>query len=125
MFGGLYGYETASINGQLVPVAPGQAFSPLTFGAEYTGPGFWPRNGVYNTPPVSPSPSNAGNTTVGAAGGTGGASLSAAGTPMPSTGAQSVSGGGANFFHLTKSPLVWALLFLVGGVLMLQHVHYK
>lgn len=44
------GYETQVVNGRMVNVAPGQAYAPLTFGSAYTGPGRWPRGGVYNVP---------------------------------------------------------------------------
>ena len=121
-YGGTLGYESAQINDQLVNVAPGQAYSPLVFGAEYTGPGYWPRNGVYNTPPVTPSPATGGqpSNTMGSTAG----DPNVAGFPHPTTGTTN-SAGQHNFFHLTKSPLIWALLFLVAGILMLQHIHYR
>ena len=49
------GYGSAAVNAQLVPIPVRQAFDPLTFGQAYTGPGMWPRQGVYNVPPVMPS----------------------------------------------------------------------
>ena len=107
------GYESAVVNGQLVNVAPGQSFSPLTFGSAYTGPGYWPRNGVYNVPPVTPSPSN-----------TGGSSVDASATPTPTAGAMGKNGG-VNFFHPTKAPMVFALGALILGLAMLHHIHYK
>ncbi len=113
------GYETSQINSQLLNVAPSQAFSPLTYGAAYTGPGFWPRNGVYNVPPVTPSPGTTGQ------GGTTTTGLTASnGSPSPTAGALTASGG-ANYFHMGKSPLVWALLFLGLSLLMLHKIHYK
>jgi|SRR5580700_165949 hypothetical protein len=113
----MLGYESQAVNDQLVNVAPGQAYAPTTFGSSYTGPGFWPRNGVFNVPPVVPSP------TIGA---------NQAPTQVPSPG-QSYGGSGiptsmsssGNAFHLTQSPLVWALGMFVIGLLMLQHIHYK
>jgi hypothetical protein len=30
-----------------------------------------------------------------------------------------------NPFHPTKSPLIFALVFLFAGILMLQHIHYR
>jgi hypothetical protein len=49
------GYGSAAVNAQLVPVPVTAAFDPLTFGQAYTGPGMWPRQGVYNVPPVLPA----------------------------------------------------------------------
>lgn len=113
----MIGYESAAVNDQLVNVAPGQAYAPLAYGSELSGPGFWPRNGVFNTPPVVPSPgAQAGMapTQIGSGANYGGS------VPMPSTGSAS-----GNPFHLTKSPLMWALLFLVGGMAMLMYIHYR
>jgi hypothetical protein len=113
------GYESAVVNGQLVPVAPGQGFAPLTFGAQYTGPGFWPRNGVFNVPPVIPAPGTTGQ------GGTTGTGLTMAnGSPSPTAGALS-SDGSANYLHPTKSPLLWAVGFLALGLFMLHKVHFR
>lgn len=112
------GYESAVINGQLINVAPGQGFSPLTFGSAYTGPGYWPRNGVYNVPPVTPSPGTweGGSSAVSTSGG--------ADMPVPTAGTMSKDGG-VNFFHPTKSPMIFALGALIVGMLMLHHIHYK
>jgi hypothetical protein len=40
--------------------------------------------------------------------------------PMPTVASES-----GNTFHLTKAPTLWALGFLVIGVLMLMYIHYK
>jgi hypothetical protein len=113
------GYESQVVNGQLVPVAPGQGYAPLTFGAQYTGPGYWPRNGVFNVPPVLPSPGSTGQ------GGTTVTGLTMAnGTPSPTAGAVS-SSGNANYLHPTKSPVLWALGFLAFGLFMLHKVHFR
>jgi hypothetical protein len=112
----MIGYETQVVNGQMVNVAPGQSYAPLTFGAAYTGPGMWPRNGVYNVPPVTPSPGTWEGSYVGT-------SDSGAGHPNTSAGAINENGD-MNFFHPTKSPLLWALGFLVGGLAMLHYIHY-
>lgn len=106
----MLGYESAVVNGQLVNVAPKMGYDPLVFGQAYTGAGRWPRQGVYNVPPVLPSaasqlsmpPELYGSTFAGP-------------TAMSETGSP---------FHLTKSPLWWALGFLIIGLLMLQYVHY-
>jgi len=115
----MIGYESQPVNNQLVNVAPGQGYAPLTFGAAYTGPGFWPRGGVYNAPPVIPAPGEWAGSVIGGdvMGGTqiqGG----------PTAGA--VSGkGGVNWLHPTKSPVVMAIIFLVVGLVLLHFVHYK
>jgi hypothetical protein len=109
------GYTSQIINSQLVPVAPEQAFNPLTFGQAYTGPAMWPRQGVYNVPPVLPSPGLMTVQAPGAYGATG-----AGGFPLPTA-----QGPGGNPYHPTMSPLLWALAFLVVGLLLLQHVHWR
>jgi hypothetical protein len=114
----MLGYESQAVNDQLINVAPGQAYAPLTFGAAYTGPGFWPRGGVYNAPPVIPAPGEwAGSNVDGSI--MGGASVG----NSPTAGALSASGG-VNWMHPTKSPLVMALIFLVVGLFLLHFVHY-
>lgn len=107
------GYGSAAVNSQLVPVPVKSAFDPLTFGQAYTGPAYWPRQGVYNVPPIMPSGSLQGSMAPASYGGTGsGASPTA-------------SSEKGNPFHPTKSPLIFALVFLFAGILMLQHIHYK
>lgn len=106
------GYGSVAVNAQLVPVPVKAAFDPLTFGQAYTGPAYWPRQGVYNVPPVLPSGSLQQSMAPAAYGGTG--------QPPPT--AASMTG---NPFHITKSPLVFALVFLFAGILMLQHIHYR
>lgn len=108
------GYTSQVINGQLVNVAPEQAFNPLTFGQAYTGPAMWPRQGVYNVPPILPSSALQSSLAPVAYG------ASPGGFPLPT--AMSETG---NPFHLTKSPLPWALFFLAVGLLMLQHIHFR
>jgi len=113
------GYESQIVNGQLVNVAPGQGFAPLTFGAQYTGPGYWPRNGVFNVPPVTPAPGSTGQ---------GGTTITgvtlANGSPSPTAGSVN-SEGNVNYFHATKSPLLWAVGFLALGLFMLHKVHFR
>jgi hypothetical protein len=113
----MIGYESAAVNDQLVNVAPGQAYAPLAYGSELSGPGMWPRNGVFNTPPVVPSPADQAGmspTQIGSGANYGGS------IPMPTT--QSETG---STFHLGKSPVVWGLAFFVIGMLMLMYIHYK
>jgi hypothetical protein len=112
-------YESTVVNGQLVNIAPGQSYAPLTFGAEYTGPGFWPRNGVFNVPPVIPAPGTTGQ------GGTTLTGLTAAnGTPSPTAGAIT-SSGKVSWMHPTKSPVLWAIGFLIFALFMLHKVHFR
>jgi hypothetical protein len=121
----MLGYETAQVNSQLVNVAPGQAFAPLTFGSQYTGPGYWPRNGAYNAPPVMPSTSSiAGNSTMGSGGSVSVGGSSSGGHPMPSAGTITRDGG-SNYFSLKSSPLIWAVGFLGVGLAMLHFIHYS
>lgn len=108
------GYESVAVNGQLVPIAPASAYDPLAFAAEYGGGGSWPRQGVYTAPPVLPSPEMQQAMAPASYGGTG------SGVPAPT--ATSEMG---NPFHLTKSPVLWAIAFLVISVGMLHFVHYK
>jgi hypothetical protein len=118
----MLGYESQEVNGQLVNVAPAQGYAPLTFGSMYTGPGMWPRNGVYNVPPVAPSPGTWEGTAV--AGATPAAVGAPGGGTSPSAGAVN-SSGGVNWLHPTKSPVVFGFLFLAVSLLMLHFVHYK
>ena len=114
----MLGYETAIVNSQMVNVAPGQAYAPLTFGSAYTGPGMWPRNGVYNVPPVMPSASSVQGNTMGA-------DASGPGMhPLPSAGSVSQNGN-TNYFSPRRSPLIWAVGFLAVGLAMLHFIHYK
>lgn len=110
----MIGYTSQVINGQLVNVAPEQAFNPLTFGQAYTGPSMWPRQGVYNVPPVMPSSSLQSSMAPQSFGASPGS------VPMPT--AMSESG---NPFSLKKAPTLWALFFLAAGLLMLQHIHWR
>lgn len=105
------GYGSAAVNAQLVPVPVRAAFDPLTFGQAYTGPAYWPRQGVYNVPPVMPSGALQSSMAPATYGGV---------NQVPTS--ESETG---NPFHPTKSPLIFALVFLFAGILMLQHVHYR
>lgn len=106
----MLGYASEVVNGQLVNVAPSAGYDPLIFGQAYTGPAMWPRQGVYNVPPVLPSGSLQG-------------SMAPASYGM--TGVQAPTSGAGSPFSMTKSPLWMALIFLFAGVLMLQHIHYR
>jgi hypothetical protein len=106
------GYGSAAVNSQLVPVPVRSAFDPLTFGQAYTGPAFWPRQGVYNVPPIMPPGSLHSSMAP--------ATYHGIATPPPPPATPS-----RNPFHPTKSPLIFALVFLFAGILMLQHIHYK
>jgi hypothetical protein len=106
------GYESQVVNGQLVAVAPHAGYDPIIFGASYTGPGMWPRQGVYTVPPVMPSSALQHSMASSASG--------YSSTPLPTASSESGSP-----FHPTKSPLWMALGFLIVGILMLQYIHYK
>lgn len=107
----MLGYETQVVNGQMVNVAPVAGYDPLIFGQAYTGPAMWPRQGVYNVPPVLPSGALQGSMAPSSYGFTG--------FEAPTSNSNS------NPFHPTKSPLWMALAFLIVGILMLQHIHYR
>lgn len=107
------GYESQVVNGQLVNVAPAAAYDPIIFGAMYTGPGQWPRQGVYNVPPVLPTPELQSAMAPASYGAT--EAYPPAPTPTSATG---------NPFHLTKSPALWAIAFLAFSLFMLHKVHW-
>src|SRR5258707_540277 len=65
------GYESEVVNGQLVNVAPKAAYDPLIFGQMFATGGMWPRQGVYNVPPVLPSAEGQASMTPEAFGATG------------------------------------------------------
>lgn len=108
----MLGYESAVINGQLVNVAPGPAYNPLIFGSVYTGPSMWPRQGVYTVPPVLPSPDMQTTTNPYEYGGS------------PNAQMPTAQGPGGNPYHLTKSPVIWVIVFLALSLFMLHKVHY-
>jgi hypothetical protein len=106
----MLGYQTQVVNGQMVNVAPGAAFDPIIFGQAYTGPAYWPRQGVYNVPPIQPA---------------GSLQSSMAPASYGDTTFPSATNGSGSPFSPTKSPLWMALGFLIVGILMLQHIHYR
>jgi hypothetical protein len=110
------GYETQVVNGQMVNVAPKAGYNPIIFGQAYASPSMWPRQGVYNVPPVIPSGALQASMAPAAYGQSGGGT----GNMVPTSGSASGSP-----FSFTKSPLPIALLFLAAGILMLQHIHYR
>lgn len=113
VYGPPIGYGSEVVNGNLVNTAYAAAYDPVIFGAEYTTPNMWPRQGVYNVPPVMPSPEMQSTMAPAAYGGTGGNAIP---TPTSETG---------NPFHPTKSPLIAAVVFLVFALAMLHYVHWK
>jgi hypothetical protein len=114
----MIGYESAVVNSQLVNVAPQQAFNPLVFGRSYVPVGAWPRQGVYNVPPVLPAGQLGMSMAPASYGGSGGPPGSYGVTP-------SAVGKTGSPWSLKSSPLWWALGFLTVGLLMLHFVHYK
>jgi hypothetical protein len=109
----MLGYESVVVNGQLVPIAPRQGYDPLAFGPAYTGPGMWPRQGVYNVPPVMPSMALQQSMAP--------ASYGQSGQyPFPTMASEN-----GNPWSLKKSPVLWGVGFLVAGLGLLHYVHYK
>jgi hypothetical protein len=104
----MLGYTSSVVNGQLINRAPSAGYDPIIFGQAYTGPSMWLRQGVYNVPPVQPAGSLQGSMAP--------QSYGSSAATMPTNG---------NPFSPTKSPLWMALAFLIVGVLMLQHIHYR
>lgn len=109
----MIGYGSVAVNDQLVPIAPKAAFDPMAFGQAFTGPAMWPRQGVYNTPPVLPSPSLQASMAPAAYGQSGS-------YPFPT--AQSDTG---SPWSLKKSPVLWVLIFFGVALFMLHTVHYR
>lgn len=111
----MLGYESEVVNGQLVNVAPKAAFDPLIFGAVFAPGGMWPRQGVYNVPPIIPNAANTGGMLTDQ-----GYAMGAQSGQFPTNVSET-----GNPFHLTKSPVIWALAFLAFSLAMLHFVHYK
>lgn len=107
----MLGYESAAVNGQLINIAPAAAYNPLAFGPVYTGAA-WNRQGAFTVPPVTPNTANMGYNADGGSASTG--------NVFPTATSESGSP-----FSLKKSPLIWALAFLVASLLMLHFIHYK
>lgn len=113
------GYTSSVVNGQLVNVAPMQAYTPLTFGAQYTGPAFWQTGSPYNVPPVLPS-------AVGSIGVTDYSPDMGIGKAFQAPTAGGISKSGkANWFHPTRSPVLWAIGFVVLSLFVLHKVHFR
>jgi len=109
----MLGYTSEVVNGTLFNAAPAAAYKPLVFGQSYTGPGRWPRQGVYSVPPVLPSGALQSSMAPPAYGGSMNGNMPTATDEM------------GNPFHLTKSPLWWGLGFLLVGMLLLMYVHFR
>lgn len=98
-----------AVNGQLVPQAPSSAFFPLTMGAQYRGPGMWPRQGSYQVPPVIPNRQMASQMSPNATGG----------DDTHASMSQS-----ANAFHPTQGTILFGFGALIAGLFMLNYIHY-
>jgi hypothetical protein len=109
----MIGYESVVVNGQLVPIAPRQGYSPLAFGPAYTGPGMWPRQGVYNVPPVLPSPALQASMAPASYGQSG------------SYGLPTMQDENGSPWSFRKSPVIAGLISLTAGLGLLHFVHYK
>lgn len=112
-------YGSGVVNGQLIPLPMDQSFSPLTIAAEYSGPGFWPRGGQYNLPPLMP-----GGSAVAGSSSYSPDNSSGSFVPAPTAGAVSASGK-MNYLSPTKSPALWVIGLLALSLWMLHKVHYK
>lgn len=108
----MIGYGSEAVNDQLIPLPPQTAFHPLVFGQ--ISESYWPMVGSYQQPPVmSPQFTNFGNTPPWS-----GYTSGAGSAPATSSAA-------SNPFHLTKSPLWWALGFLALSLFVLHKVFWK
>lgn len=115
---GLIGEGSGQVNSQLVPRYPFDGIDPLIFGGTYSGPAMYPDQGVYNIPPVMPSPTDMAGTST-----------------IPSGGSPASGGGGVNaptqassdfnVMSLTKGPVIMALVFLAVALIGLQWVHWR
>lgn len=118
----MLGYGSVVVNGQLAAVPTDASYSPESFGEDYTGPSF-PYGGAYNIPPVPPAPGTWATTPFLDQSG---ASAAANANPsMPTAGAMNTATGKVNFLHPTKSPVLFAVLALVIGMLLLTFIHYR
>lgn len=117
------GRGSVAVNNQLVDLPVQSAYNPWSFGPVYTGPAFWPRNGVYNVPPIIAPGAVAAGTATGASAYMSQMGVTADGRPSPTMPTQ-VSNTG-NPHSLTSSPVWWAVLFLAAGLLLLHFVHYR
>jgi hypothetical protein len=104
----MLGYESEVVNGQLVNVAPKAAYDPLVFAGAYSGPG-WMRQGVYDVPPVMPNTAGSDYAWSNPSGGGYPTATDENGSP----------------FSVSKSPLWWALGFVIAALLFLHYVVYK
>jgi hypothetical protein len=109
------GYESAVVNGQLVPIAPRAGYDPIAWGPAYSGPGMWPRQGVYNVPPILPSPGLQASMAPAAYGQSGS-------YPYPTPTQTNASG---SPWSLKHSPVVAGLIALGGGLALLHFIHYR
>lgn len=108
----MLGYESEVVNGQLINVAPLAAYDPLILGGAYYQPAGWPRQGVWDVPPVMPSAADTAGSSWG--------SLSGQQGQYPTA-----VGSNGSPFSLKGSPLWWALGGIVACLLFLHYVVYK
>lgn len=113
----MLGYTSAVVNGQLVDLPPEAAIAPLSMGASFTGPGYYPLGGQYLTPPVLPSPTANMGAAAYSPDGSGGVNFPTAGKIN--------SDGSVNFFSVKKSPLLWVIGLLVVSLVMLHKIHFR
>lgn len=109
------GYGSVAVNDQLVPLPVQSAYNPWSFGPVYTGPAFWPRQGVYNVPPIITPGSIASPAQA--------YGMTADGQGSPTMPTQ--VGPGGNPHNPVHSPIWWAVGFLALGLWMLHYIHYR
>lgn len=102
-----------SVNGQLVPRVPSSAVFPLTFSPHYSGPGYWPRQGSYQVPPVVSNPILARNMAP-----------SGLGQGSPGVAAVTQADATGNPWHPTKGTILFGFGALVLGLFMLRYIHW-
>lgn len=100
-----------AVNGQLVPRVPASAVYPVVYSPQYSGPGFWPRQGSWQVPPVVSNPAMAARM----APSTGSSSYPTVVTQTDETG---------NPFHPTKGTIVFGFGALVLGLFLLRYIHW-
>jgi hypothetical protein len=97
------------VNGQLIPQPPSSAFWPTYMGSQVRGPGYWPRQGSWQVPPVVPS-------------------AGVASQQSPNTGGNTAFGGtqasGGNPWHPTQGTIIFSFIALAAGLFMLNYIHY-
>lgn len=112
---GVLGANTAVVDGQRVTLPPPAAWAPVTFGVQTSG-----------VPVVSPTvPPVIGGTSAGVANSSGGHAYNSVGEyGTADNNAVQAQQAAAHPFSPRASAVPWALVFLVGGLALLQFVNW-